>query len=85
MSKPPTGPRGVDAKTKVIHLSQLLGASVVTPSGEPIGRVDDIIVRLPSVETKSQHSRVTIVWDQPPPREWIGDRRNHHDPDEPES
>lgn len=69
MSKPPTGPHGVDAKAKVIHLSQLLGASVVSPSGEPIGRVDDLIVRLPSVGTKA-HSRVTIVWDQLPLHEW---------------
>lgn len=29
-----------------IHLSQLLRAPVVTPSGEAVGRVDDLIVRL---------------------------------------
>ena len=74
MSKQPTGPRGVDAKAKVIHLSQVLGATVVSPSGEPIGRVDDIIVRLPSAD-KKPHGRVTIVWDQLPPHEWVDGRR----------
>src|SRR5579875_3380453 len=35
---------GIEAS--LIHLSALLRASVVTPSGEPLGRVDDVIVRL---------------------------------------
>jgi CBS domain-containing protein len=35
----------------LIHLSQLLRAPVVTPSGETIGRVDDIIVRLRGADT----------------------------------
>lgn len=35
----------------MIHLSELLHAPVVTPSEEPIGRVDDIIVRLRGAET----------------------------------
>jgi len=74
ISKPPTGPRGVDAKAKVTHLSQLLRASVVSPTGEPIGRVDDIIVRLPSAGTKA-HGRVTIVWDHLPPNAWVDDSR----------
>jgi CBS domain-containing protein len=37
--------------TQLIHLSQLLRAPVVTLSGEAVGRVDDIIVRLGNVET----------------------------------
>jgi CBS domain-containing protein len=37
--------------TPLIHLSQLLRAPVVTLSGEAVGRVDDIIVRLGNVET----------------------------------
>ena len=35
----------------LIHLSQLLRAPVVKPSSFPVGRVDDIIVRLRSAET----------------------------------
>jgi CBS domain-containing protein len=35
----------------LIHLSQLLRAPVVTPSGETVGRVDDIIVRLRGADT----------------------------------
>jgi CBS domain-containing protein len=35
----------------LIHLSQLLRAPVVTPSGEAVGRVDDIIVRLRSADS----------------------------------
>jgi CBS domain-containing protein len=35
----------------LIHLSQLLHAPVVTPSGEAVGRVDDIIVRLRGADT----------------------------------
>jgi CBS domain-containing protein len=35
----------------LIHLSQLLRAPVVTPSGEAVGRVDDIIVRLRGADT----------------------------------
>jgi CBS domain-containing protein/sporulation protein YlmC with PRC-barrel domain len=58
MSKVPTAPRGVDAGAKVIHLSELLRAPVVAASGEPIGRVDDIIVRLNSADT---YPRVTGV------------------------
>jgi CBS domain-containing protein/sporulation protein YlmC with PRC-barrel domain len=58
MSKLPTTRRGVYAGAKVIHLSQLLHAPVVTPSGEPIGRVDDIIVRLTGTDT---YPRVTGI------------------------
>jgi CBS domain-containing protein len=35
----------------LIHLSQLLRARVVAPSGEAVGRVDDIIVRLRGADT----------------------------------
>ena len=35
----------------LIQLSQLLRAPVVTPSGEEVGRVDDVIVRLRGAET----------------------------------
>jgi CBS domain-containing protein len=35
----------------LIHLSQLLRALVVSPSGEAVGRVDDIIVRLRGADT----------------------------------
>ncbi len=51
MSQPAAGPQGVGTMTSLIHLSQLLGAPVVTPSGEAVGRVDDIIVRLRSAQT----------------------------------
>ncbi|ORB10963.1 magnesium transporter MgtE [Mycobacterium noviomagense] len=44
-------PRDVGAGRFVIHLSALLRAPVVTPSGEAIGRVDDIIVRLGGTDT----------------------------------
>lgn len=72
MSTLPIALRGVCAGTKVIHLSQLLGAMVVAPSGEPIGRVDDIIVALPGADTQPQPG-VTIVWDQQRPHEGVGD------------
>jgi CBS domain-containing protein len=42
----------------LIHLSQLLHAPVVTPSGEAVGRVDDIIVRLRGADT---YPRVTGI------------------------
>jgi hypothetical protein len=80
MSKRPTASHGVQRGTTVIHLSQLLGASVVTPSGEPIGQVDDIIVQLPSVDKPAPDSGLTIVWDQPAPREWTDGRRNRLNP-----
>lgn len=51
MNMPAAGPRGAGASTSLIHLSQLLRAPVVTPSGEPVGRVDDIIVRLRGADT----------------------------------
>jgi CBS domain-containing protein/sporulation protein YlmC with PRC-barrel domain len=51
MSQPATRPQGVGTSTSLIHLSQLLRVPVVTPSGEAVGRVDDIIVRLRSAET----------------------------------
>jgi CBS domain-containing protein len=51
MSQPATRPHDVGTGTPLIHLSQLLRAPVVTPSGEAVGRVDDIIVRLRSSET----------------------------------
>ena len=34
----------------VIHLSQLLRAPVISRSGEDVGRVEDVIVRLRSAE-----------------------------------
>jgi CBS domain-containing protein len=51
MSHPAARPQDVGTARPLIHLSQLLRAAVVTPSGEEVGRVDDIIVRLRSVET----------------------------------
>ena len=51
MSQPATRPHDFGTGTPLIHLSQLLHAPVVTPSGEAVGRVDDIIVRLRSAET----------------------------------
>jgi CBS domain-containing protein len=51
MNMPAVEPRDVGASHSVIHLSQLLRAPVVTRSGEAIGRVDDIIVRLGSADT----------------------------------
>src|ERR1700757_4177206 len=51
MSQPTISPHGFDTGTPLIHLSQLLRAPVVTLSGEAVGRVDDIIVRLRSAET----------------------------------
>lgn len=47
MSQPTTVPRTMP----VIKLSQLLRAPVVTESGEEVGRVDDIIVRLRGIDT----------------------------------
>jgi CBS domain-containing protein/sporulation protein YlmC with PRC-barrel domain len=51
MSQPAIRPHDFGTGTPLIHLSQLLHAPVVTPSGEAVGRVDDIIVRLRSAET----------------------------------
>jgi CBS domain-containing protein len=51
MSQPATRPEDVGTTVSFIHLSRLLRAPVVTPSGEAVGRVDDIIVRLRSAET----------------------------------
>ena len=51
MSQPATRHEAVGTSKSLIHLSQLLRAPVVTSSGEEVGRVDDIIVRLRSVET----------------------------------
>jgi CBS domain-containing protein len=51
MSQPAIRPHGFDTGTPLIHLSQLLRAPVVTLSGEAVGRVDDIIVRLRGAET----------------------------------
>ncbi|MFZ0903682.1 MAG: CBS domain-containing protein [Mycobacterium sp.] len=51
MSQPATRRQDVGTRPPSIHLSQLLRAPVVTPSGEAVGRVDDIIVRLRSAET----------------------------------
>jgi CBS domain-containing protein len=58
MAKPSTGQRDVGAGAKVIHLSQLLHAPVVTPSGEAVGRVEDVIVRLRGADT---YPRVTGI------------------------
>ncbi|MGH3558904.1 MAG: CBS domain-containing protein [Mycobacterium sp.] len=52
MSKPAAAtPRDLSASAPLIHLSQLLRAPVVTPSGEAVGRVDDVIVRLRGADT----------------------------------
>jgi CBS domain-containing protein len=51
MSQPATRPQDVGTGPLLIHLSQLLRAPVVKPSSFPVGRVDDIIVRLRSAET----------------------------------
>jgi CBS domain-containing protein len=51
MSQPATRSKDVGTSPPLIHLSELLRAPVVTPSGEAVGRVDDIIVRLRSAET----------------------------------
>ena len=51
MSQPATRHEDLGTSRSSIHLSQLLRVPVVTPSGEEVGRVDDIIVRLRSVET----------------------------------
>jgi CBS domain-containing protein len=51
MSHPATRHKDVGTSRSLIQLSQLLRAPVVTPSGEEVGRVDDIIVRLRSAET----------------------------------
>lgn len=46
MSQPAVETHHLGNSVSVIHLSQLLRAPVVTPSGEAVGRVDDVIVRL---------------------------------------
>ena len=51
MSQPATRHEDVGTSRSLIQLSQLLRAPVLTPSGDEAGRVDDIIVRLRSVET----------------------------------
>jgi CBS domain-containing protein len=51
MTQSAAGPREVGTNMSLIHLSQLLRAPVVTPSGESVGRVDDIIVRLRSADS----------------------------------
>jgi CBS domain-containing protein len=51
MSQPATRHEDVGTNRSLIALSQLLRAPVVTPFGEEVGRVDDIIVRLRSAET----------------------------------
>lgn len=51
MTMTAAGRRDFEANTSLIHLSQLLRAPVVTPSGEAVGRVDDIIVRLRDADT----------------------------------
>ncbi|MDI3315145.1 MAG: CBS domain-containing protein [Mycobacterium sp.] len=58
------GVRGVGAR--VIHLSEVLRAPVVTPSGEAVGRVDDVIVRLGGLEAYPRVSGVVVA---------VGDRR----------
>jgi CBS domain-containing protein len=58
MAKPSTGHRNVGAGAKVIHLSGLLHAPVVTPSGDPVGRVEDVIVRLGGADS---YPRVTGI------------------------
>lgn len=50
MSKPFAMLRDFGANARLIRLSQLLRAPVATPSGEAVGRVDDMIVRLRGIE-----------------------------------
>ncbi|GFG75773.1 magnesium transporter MgtE N-terminal domain-containing protein [Mycobacterium botniense] len=50
MNMPAVEPCDVGTSRSVIHLSQLLRSPVMTPSGEAVGRVDDIIVRLRGAE-----------------------------------
>ncbi|MFJ4658975.1 magnesium transporter MgtE N-terminal domain-containing protein [Nocardia sp. NPDC088792] len=45
MTEPTSQPSSTTVAT--IHLSQLLKSPVIAGSGEPVGRVDDLIVRLP--------------------------------------
>ncbi|MGH3960760.1 magnesium transporter MgtE N-terminal domain-containing protein [Mycobacterium sp.] len=51
MTTSAAGPRTDGASTSLIHLYQLLRAPVVTPSGEAVGRVEDIIIRLRDADT----------------------------------
>jgi CBS domain-containing protein len=51
MTQSAAQPRELNTSMSLIHLSQLLRAPVVTLSGEAVGRVDDVIVRLRSAET----------------------------------
>jgi CBS domain-containing protein len=51
MSQSAARSRDVGTSVSLIHLSQLLHAPVVTPAGEAVGRVDDIIVRLRGADT----------------------------------
>ncbi|MBO0885564.1 MAG: magnesium transporter MgtE, partial [Mycobacterium sp.] len=51
MSTPAVEARNGGPGRSVIQLSQLLRAPVVTPSGEAVGRVDDIIVQLCGADT----------------------------------
>ncbi len=50
MNRPTTESCNAGTEASLIHLSALLRASVVTPSGEPLGRIDDVIVRLRGAE-----------------------------------
>ncbi|WP_236056700.1 magnesium transporter MgtE N-terminal domain-containing protein [Mycobacterium sp. SM1] len=54
------------AGAKVMHLSEVLRAPVVTPSGEAVGRVDDVIVRLRGVSAYPRVSGIVAA---------VGDRR----------
>ena len=51
MSESSTASEHASAAPPLIHLSQLLHAPVVAQSGETVGRVEDVIVRLRGAET----------------------------------
>jgi|GEM_PF-3298606 CBS domain-containing protein len=46
MSKPVATPKTTGTSTSLIHVSQVLRRPVLTPPGEEVGRVEDIVVRL---------------------------------------
>ncbi|KAA8968180.1 CBS domain-containing protein [Mycobacterium sp.] len=51
MSKPVATPEFTGTSTALIHVSQVLRRPVLTPSGEAVGRVEDIVVRLRGAHT----------------------------------
>jgi len=51
MSESRIAPEHASAGRPLIHLSELLRAPVVARSGETVGRVEDVIVRLRGADT----------------------------------